>query len=306
MNFIKPVFWKKKNLIVFLLLPVTLITKFINILKKSSSTQIPKIKTICVGNIYLGGTGKTPLVIKISEILEKSYNTYVVKKYYKNQVDEQNLLKKKTKLILPKHRTREISKLGNSKKTVAIFDDGLQEKTLKHKISIVCFNSYTGIGNGFLLPAGPLRENLSELRNYTAAFINGKKNKLLENQIKSYNPNIKIFRGYYVIKNIKKLNIKSKYLAFCGIGTPESFFSMLKKNKIKIKKNLIFPDHFNYRREDINKIKKIASINNLKIITTEKDFIKLKNHKNFNINVAKINLKIEKELLFKNFLLKNL
>ena len=73
MIFIKPNFWKKKNLIVYFLLPFTLVTEFINILKKFSSAKAPKIKTICVGNIYLGGTGKTPLVIKINEILKKKF-----------------------------------------------------------------------------------------------------------------------------------------------------------------------------------------------------------------------------------------
>ncbi len=306
MIFIKPNFWKKKNLIVYFLLPFTLVTEFINILKKFSSAKAPKIKTICVGNIYLGGTGKTPLVIKINEILKKKFNTYVIKKYYSNQVDEQNLLKKKTKLILPKTRSEGISKLIKVKKSLAILDDGLQEKNIKYQISVVCFNSLSGIGNGFVLPAGPLRENLSELRNYNAAFINGKRNKILESKIKLYNPNIKLFRGNYIIKDKKKFDMGLKYLAFCGIGSPENFFTLLKKNKIKVNKKLVFPDHYKYQKKDINKIKEIAFTNKLEIITTEKDYTKIKNFKKFKTNVARIDLRIEKPVLFKNFLLKNL
>ena len=97
-----------------------------------------------------------------------------------------------------------------------------------------------------------------------------------------------------------------KYLAFCGIGSPENFFTLLKKNKIKVNKKLVFPDHYKYQKKDINKIKEIAFTNKLEIITTEKDYTKIKNFKKFKTNVARIDLRIEKPVLFKNFLLKNL
>ena len=92
------------------------------------------------------------------------------------------------------------------KNSVAIFDDGLQDKSIKFNLSIVCFNSLIGVGNGRLLPAGPLRESLSELKNYDAVFINGKKNSKLLKKIKFYNKNIKIFSGQYVLKNKKNFS----------------------------------------------------------------------------------------------------
>ena len=102
MNFIKPKFWKNNNILVYFLLPLTIITKIIILLKNNQQNYDPKIATICVGNIYLGGTGKTQLVLKINQFLKKKYKTFVIKKYYKNQFDEQQLLKKKTKFFLPK------------------------------------------------------------------------------------------------------------------------------------------------------------------------------------------------------------
>ena len=306
MKLFKPKFWDKNNIIVFILWPLTLITRLIILIKNYKTSHKTNIKSICVGNIYLGGTGKTQLVIKLNEILKKKYKIFIIKKYYKNQIDEQKLLSKRANLILPKNRIFSLNKIKNSKKNLAIFDDGLQDKSLSYNLSIVCFSSITGVGNGKLLPAGPLRESLSKLSDYSAVFINGKKNKYLENKIKKYNKNIKIFSGEYFLKNKNDFDLKSKYLVFCGIGTPESFFKLLKENKIKIEKKIIYPDHYNYKFSDIDKIKKIAKENKLKILTTEKDFTKINKFNNFNVKFTNIDLYINNYKSFKKFIINNL
>ena len=306
MKLFKPKFWDKNNIIVFILWPLTLITRLVILIKNYKTSHKTNIKSICVGNIYLGGTGKTQLVIKLNEILKKKYKIFIIKKYYKNQIDEQKLLSKKANLILPKNRIFSLNKIKNSKKNLAIFDDGLQDKSLSYNLSIVCFSSITGVGNGKLLPAGPLRESLSKLSDYSAVFINGKKNKYLENKIKKYNKNIKIFSGEYFLKNKNDFDLKSKYLVFCGIGTPESFFNLLKKNKIKIEKKIVYPDHYNYKFSDIDKIKKIAKENKLKILTTEKDFTKINKFNNFNVKFTNIDLYINNYKSFKRFIINNL
>ena len=306
MKLFKPKFWDKNNIIVFILWPLTLITRLIILIKNYKTSHKTNIKSICVGNIYLGGTGKTQLVIKLNEILKKKYKIFIIKKYYKNQIDEQKLLSKRANLILPKNRIFSLNKIKNSKKNLAIFDDGLQDKSLSYNLSIVCFSSITGVGNGKLLPAGPLRESLSKLSDYSAVFINGKKNKYLENKIKKYNKNIKIFSGEYFLKNKNDFDLKSKYLVFCGIGTPESFFKLLKENKIKIEKKIVYPDHYNYKFSDIDKIKKIAKENKLKILTTEKDFTKINKFNNFNVKFTNIDLYINNYKSFKRFIINNL
>lgn len=306
MKFIKPNFWKTNNLIVYLLWPLTFITNLIILFKNNKKSYNSQTKSICIGNIYLGGTGKTSLVIKVNEILKKKFKTFVIKKYYKNQIDEQKILGNKTRLILPKRRIEGLRKIERSKNSIAIFDDGLQDKSIKYKISIVCFNSFSAIGNGKLLPAGPLRESMSSLNNYSAVFINGKKNYNLEKKIKNYKKSIKIFRGKYILKNKNNFNKKSNYLAFCGLGTPESFFDLLRENSIKVKHKMIFPDHYNYSLNDIKLIKELSSKKNLKIVTTEKDYIKLKNINKFKIICAEVMLKIDKPNNFKKFLLDSL
>ena len=293
MKLFKPKFWDKNNIIVFILWPLTLITRLVILIKNYKTSHKTNIKSICVGNIYLGGTGKTQLVIKLNEILKKKYKIFIIKKYYKNQIDEQKLLSKKANLILPKNRIFSLNKIKNLKKNLAIFDDGLQDKSLSYNLSIVCFSSITGIGNGKLIPAGPLRESLSKLSDYSAVFINGKKNKYLENKIKKYNKNIKIFSGEYFLKNKNNFDLKSKYLVFCGIGTPESFFKLLKENKIKIEKKIVYPDHYKFSKDEMQKIIDNAKKDNYQLIMTEKDYYKI-NHFNLqNINYLKVSLEIK-------------
>ena len=93
--------------------------------------------------------------------------------------------------------------------------------------------------------------------------------------IHNINPLIKIFNTYYKIKNLNVLDIKSNYLIFSGIGDPSSFKEILLENNIKIIEEIIFPDHYNYKKNDIKKILVRAKEINAKILTTEKDFIKL-------------------------------
>ena len=152
MKFKKPKFWdlKKPSLLSYILLPLTLPLKinnfFLNLKQKKNSS----IKTICVGNIYLGGTGKTPTTIKLYEILkELKYNVSTGKKFYKSQSDENQILQKKTELISAGTRL-EILEFGNiDNKNCIVFDDGLQDKTISYDIEFVCFDSKNFIGNGF-------------------------------------------------------------------------------------------------------------------------------------------------------------
>ena len=302
MNIRKPLFWNNKNIISFLLIPFSTITFIVNFIKSLLSKKDYLIKSICVGNIYVGGTGKTSLSIEINNILKKDFKTVFIKKKYSDQLDEKILLQNHGNYMSHSKRTESLMKAENSKKfNLAILDDGLQDKTIKYDISIACFNSSYGIGNGLLLPAGPLRENLSTLRNYSAIFINGeKKNKKLFLTLKKYNSHI--FYSNYHPTNIEKFNRKKKYLYFCGIGNPEEFENTLKKYKFKITEKFIFPDHHDFKNKEINKIKKIAKDYKLKIITTEKDYKRLNLRNRKNIDYLKIKLKIQNINEFKHFL----
>ena len=303
MKILKPLFWDKKNLLSFLLYPLTFITLLVILIKKFSTKKKFGLKTICIGNIYLGGTGKTSLSIAINKILNKKYKTVFIKKNYKKHMDEKILLKSYGKLIFNKQREVGLKIAQKNNFEVGIIDDGLQEKKIVYDISIVCFNSSAGIGNGFLLPAGPLRESILAIQNYDAVFLNGeKKNYKLKLYLKNINSKIYIFEGRYVATNLKKFNIKKNYIAFSGLGNPEEFERTLKKYKFKIKQKYIFPDHYKYNDSEIIKLKNIAKKKNLQIITTEKDYLRLNRKNKKDIKYLKIELQIKEREKFLNFL----
>ena len=307
MKLYKPLFWNEINVISILLYPLSLITLIVNILKKISYKKKFKVKSICIGNLYIGGTGKTPLSIKIYNILKKKYKTVFIKKKYFDQIDEQKILKSYGNSIITKHRDTALKIATNQKYDVAILDDGLQEKSINYDITIACFNSSDGFGNNFLIPAGPLREAISEIKNYDAIFLNGEiNNKKLFNYLKRINRYIRIFEAKYIPTNLKTFNRNSNFLFFCGLGNPAEFERTLKKYKFKIKDKLIYPDHYNFTDSDILNIKNLAKKKNLNIITTEKDYLRLNKKNRKNIKFLKIDLNIKNVKKFKKFLMERL
>ena len=297
MNLKKPKFWdqKKPNTLAYLLLPVSILLRLIESFKIRSKFIKPKIQTICVGNIYLGGTGKTSLSIKINEILNrKKIKSCFVKKFYSNQYDEQKLLESRGKLFTSSTRINAINLAVNEGYQVAILDDGLQDNSISYDLSFVCFNNLNWIGNGLTIPAGPLRQNINSLKSYKHVFLNGNLENLenIKRHIFEINPNINLHIGKYIPLNINEFNKDNKYLVFSGIGNHKTFVSMLKDYGINVVKDIEFPDHYKYTNYDINKIIDLSNGLGYKIITTEKDYLRLDRDKIDNINFIKSELKI--------------
>ncbi len=310
MNFKKPKFWdyKKPGFISLLLLPFSFLILIYNFFT-AKKNKINGIKTICIGNIYLGGTGKTPLSLETIKILNNlNYKTCFIKKNYSNQIDEQRLLASKGKLFCEKNRIDAANRAIKENFNVAIFDDGLQDRKIKYDISIVCFNNTIGVGNGLVLPSGPLRENLKSLKKYDAVFLNGNESTKLsfEKKIKEEFSNIIIFKSFYTITNLEELDNNERYLAFAGIGNFNNFVDLLKDNNFNLVNTMHYPDHYKYSNTDLKKIKEIAKFNEAKIITTEKDFLRIDENNRNGFNVVKIKLSISNNNEFVNFLKKKL
>ena len=308
MKFYKPKFWDKKghiSLISILLFPISLIIIIKNYYEESKPKKnYYDFRTICVGNIYIGGTGKTPLVNNLANYFKKKNKTFIIKKNYFSHEDEKKMLESKHNVIFEKTREESLIKAEQEKAKIVIFDDGLQEKTINYDLKIVCFNSLKLDGNGHVIPAGPLREKLNSLKNYDVVLINGNASKETKNfidKIKNINPDLKIFMGKYVPKNFSNLK-KKKFLAFSGIGNPHTFFDTLKSLKIKLVDYKKFPDHYNYSDGDLQKLKKLAKVNGCKLITTEKDYFRIKRTFRKNINFLKIELLIDQEKKFYKYL----
>ncbi len=308
MKFKKPKFWdfKEPNLISYLLFPLTLFISLNNFfLKKKSTRKNEKIKSICIGNIYLGGTGKTPTAIAVYEILKKlGFKVSTAKKFYVSQKDENLLLDNKTKFISSNNRNKILLKGIEEGQQIIIFDDGLQDKTIYYDIEFVCFDSDNFIGNGCLIPAGPLREKLKSLKKYDAVFLKNNMDNVQEqsNLIRKFNKDIKIFETYFEITNLNKFNLNDKYTIFSGIGNPLSFKKILINNKFKVIDEIIFPDHYDYKKKEVEDILSTARKNNCKVITTEKDFMKINKLNLDNIDFIQLNLRIKNEKQLIDFL----
>ena len=309
MKFLKPKFWESRNNIIAILLrPISLLFYVLTALRKSFiSPKKFKIPIICVGNIYVGGTGKTPVSIMISNILKtNNKNPAIIKKYYKDHEDEHKLINNITNsLILNKNRVAAIEKAERENFDVGILDDGFQDYTIKKTLNIICFNSRQLIGNGLVLPAGPLRERLSSLERAQIVIINGEKNKIFEEKILNISKNIKIFYSEYLPINIEQFKNK-KLFAFAGIGNPNNFFDLLSKYNLDVQKKISFPDHYEFKKKEIEQITEDAVNNNLDLITTEKDFYRVKDYGFKDLRYLKVDLKIEEKNKFITEVLKHL
>ncbi len=296
MKFLKPKFWDKKQISLFsiLLFPIALFIKLLIFFKRFfTKNHRCSIPVICIGNIYLGGTGKTPLCIELFSILKGlKKNPVFIRKKYESFQDEINLLKQIGPTYEGSKRINALEDAIQNKGEVAILDDGFQDFSINKNLSIVCFNEKQWIGNGLVIPSGPLREGLIALKRAGCVMINGEKNTDIENRILSHNKEIKIFYSKYKAQNIDKFKNK-KVTAFAGIGNPVNFFNLLKNNNIDISEKISFPDHYEYLDKELENLIYKAKENHTILLTTEKDYFRINENYKKNINCLKIVVEIE-------------
>ena len=296
MTFLKPKFWDKNQISLFaiMLLPISLCIKLAIAIKKKIIKKFSfSIPIICVGNIYLGGTGKTPLCIELYAILKNlNKNPAFIRKKYKSFQDEINLLNDVGDTYESYKRKDSLNNAIQNKINVAILDDGFQDYSIKKNLSIICFNEKQWIGNGLTIPSGPLRESLSALNRVDIVVLNGKKNINIENKILKKNKLIKIFYTKYKSQDIDKFKNK-KIVSFAGIGNPQNFFDLLKENNINVREQISFPDHYKYSDLDLKNLILKVEKDNITLLTTEKDYLRINKNYRKNISYLKITTEIE-------------
>ena len=301
----KPKFWdlKQISLWALLLIPFAFLFQLVLLLekffKKPKNFSVP---VICVGNIYLGGTGKTPLTLELFKIIKSiGKNPGFIKKGYDYLDDEIKMLEKIGKVYTDKSREKAINSLISSNYNVAILDDGFQDYSIKKNFSILCFNSRQLIGNGFTIPSGPLRESIKSLKRADCVLINGEKNIKFENKINKFNKNIKIFYSKYKLLDTDGIQNK-KVIALAGIGNPENFFNQQKEKNIDLIKTYSYPDHHNYSKKELKNIIDESEKNNAVIVTTEKDHSRMNEEIKLIIKCIKVDLEIENKNDFINLI----
>jgi len=320
-----PEFWYKKDLIskfkALLLLPFSIIWILLSSIKKNFAKRYKShLKVICIGNLSIGGTGKTPFSIQTYKILEiLGYKPVFLTRGYrgltkgpilvnkshnhKDVGDEALLLSKVGTTIVSSNRCIGAKYIENLKKNydIIIMDDGLQNYQLEQDIKLLLIDKKLLFGNGYCIPAGPLRQTITQgLKKIDAIIFTG------DGDTKDINlnfiNNIQNFDTKLEIKNTIKTK-QNNFLAFCALGNPIKFFNTLKKNNFKIVLTKSFPDHYEYKNKDINTLREEADNRNLKLITTEKDYVKIDDKEN-EISVLPIEINFSKAdgNKFKSFL----
>ncbi|AFC70839.1 tetraacyldisaccharide 4'-kinase [Rickettsia australis] len=301
-----PKFWQKRNIIAYLLLPISLIYKFLGYLRASLARAIMlPAKVICVGNCSVGGTGKTQIVMYLAKLLRAKNVSFVIvtKAYGSNLKSATTIHQGHTALevgdegvILAKHETviatkniKEILPLINElKPDIIIMDDFLQNPYFYKDFTIVSVDSQRLFGNGFLIPAGPLRQYPNKaLDAADLIFLVSSTNDKIPNILTPYAN--KLINAQIVPSN--NIDQTKNYFAFSGIGNPERFFSTLKNYGLNITGYKIFPDHYNYLQADLENLYSLAKKHNATLITTRKDHIKF-NDLNNNIVCLDVELSI--------------
>ena len=226
----------------------------------------------------------------------------IVRKYYKDHQDEFRMIAKNTNLIFKKKRIDSINQAIVEGYDLVLMDDGFQDYSIRKNLNILCFNENQLVGNGLVIPSGPLREDLSAVKNAQIVIINGVKNASFEEKILKLNNKISFFYCHYEPLNLEKFKNKN-FIAVSGIGNPNNFFQLLLDNDIKLKKKLIYPDHYKFTKNEILKIIEKGKKNNCEVIMTEKDYLRIKDYNMDNINFLKIKTNIKKkEKLIKEIL----
>ena len=275
-------------------------------------------KVVSIGNIALGGTGKTPTTIAIANFLEKKgfavgivtrghgreniSNSFLLKNHgWKECGDEVILLKNNTSsnthIFVSLDKIYAAEQLSNMGCDIILLDDGFQHRRIHRDIDIVLLGPENQNKKWQLIyPYGLLREPYCYLKRADIT-ISTKSNLIKStNRRSDYALSLEIKKEIISsgsIKNIHDLGNKSGIISVCSIGDPESFSKTLSNNNINVNKKLVFPDHWPFSLSDIEKINRLALKEGLKhIVCTEKDFVKLLEFKNvLNVDVNAVVMK---------------
>ncbi len=279
--------WYRHSIFSYMLLPLSWLFQLIIIIRRwLYRLQIKKVNcfsvpVIVIGNITIGGTGKTPFVIWLANLLsQQGYKPGIVSRGYKvknitkprlittnssvtEAGDEPLIIARHTNcpVVITPNRSKAIELLINQHNcNIIISDDGLQHYAMARNIEIVVVDGQRQFGNGWLLPAGPLREPISRLKSVDFVVYN------------TVNMHLKPATSLIAVNdNNRRLKITElagkKVHAVAGIGNPQRFFASLCQLGLQIIEHP-FPDHYNFKKNDID-----LDENSI-IIMTEKDAVK--------------------------------
>ncbi|UDG79331.1 Tetraacyldisaccharide 4'-kinase [Candidatus Ecksteinia adelgidicola] len=288
--------WSGRYFIYLILLPFSFLYGLISILIRFSyhfgllkSWKAP-VPIVIVGNINAGGQGKTPMVIwLVNQLQQRGYQVGVISRGYGGRCqnypillhkntspfqagDEPVLIYQRTKapLSVSPKRSEAVKKLLKTFKIdIIISDDGLQHYALQRDFEIIIIDGVRRFGNGWWLPAGPMRERASRIKTVNACIINGGTPKSGEISMTLYaHEAINMLNGQRL-----PVNKLTHVVAMAGIGYPPRFFEMLKKLDCFIEKEISFSDHKFYQLTSLM----MLTLEGQTLLMTEKDAVKCYN-----------------------------
>ena len=289
-----PAFWSRRGAAAIALLPLTLLWRAASAVKEATACPYKSaIPVVCVGNLTAGGTGKTPLVGWLADRMsERGWRPAILTRGYGGSAagplwvdpaehdaglcgDEPLMLADGRAVMVARDRAAGARAIAsNGAFDLIIMDDGMQNPTLQRTLTIGVFDGGSGIGNGLLIPAGPLRTPFaSGLDQLDMAVINGEDETALRPRIASKLP---VFDAALrpeagVIETLADTPL----LAFAGIGRPARFFAGIESLGGQIAKKLSFADHHPYSQQDLAQIQEDAQRHGAEMITTQKDWMRL-------------------------------
>lgn len=280
---------------------------------QKSKVDVP---VICVGNLSLGGVGKTPTVMALVDLLKEwGYIPHILSRGYGSQLkgpilvdpdhhtakdvgDEPLLLATKAPTWIGKNRVLSAQEAIKKGATILVMDDGLQNPYLYQDLKIAVFDGTSKIGNRFVFPAGPLRQSLtSGLQQIDLALL------IQFTHVPKWLNNTPHIHGS--IETTQSPNPDKNYIAFAGIGNPEKFFKTLRDRNYCVHKKISFADHHVYTEADCEILKSYTHCEKNQLITTQKDVVKLPLPFKESVDVLKIQLKLQNEQLLKELIQKN-
>lgn len=295
-----PEFWWQRKLATRskFLMPIGMIYGFVTARrmhrKPMSSLPVP---VVCIGNLVVGGAGKTPTTLALSNLLQSNgYKCGFLLRGYGGSCDEATR-------VTPQHTAHEVGDeallysavgptvvsadrpsgaalLGKDDINIILMDDGFQNPSLKKDCSLIVVDSVIGWGNGLCFPAGPLRASLNAqlpLAKAVIALGQGEYSESLE--LLEIQHTFDLVQAEVVVHPPKQSALSQNYVAYSGIGRPQKFFTSLEKCGYNLQEQLSFPDHHFFTETDAKNILKRAEISGSVPITTEKDHVRLAHSK---------------------------
>ena len=260
---------------------------------KQPASFRPPVPVVCVGNFVVGGAGKTPTAIALARmvrgkglrpgLLAYGYGAPARKPVLVDPAahgadtvgDEGLLLAAAGPTVVCSDRAAGARRLCEEPIDVMIMDDGFQNPAIARDLSIVVVDAAIGLGNGLAVPAGPLRAPLKPQMQRADALLVIGEGVAADPVIRAAaRAGRKVLRARLKPTHVKDWR-KDPILAFAGIGHPEKFFATLDATNAPVAKTLSFPDHYAYSEVDAEKLLQLADADNLRIVTTDKDIVRL-------------------------------